>query len=157
MQEFVQDLRYAVRSLYKNPGFAAVSVLTLALGVGANTAIFSALQAVVLRDLPYREPDRVAVTRQRWPGRTRLLWTPGHRAARGPDVGGGRLQCRSDRSHHSHGLWQQRFATDPQIVGQTIQLDGNAVEVVGVMPPGFELPTADVHSGGRSGSDRTGS
>ena len=61
MGSFVQDLQYGLRSLFKNPGFAAVAVLTLALGVGANTAIFSVLRAVVLRDLPYRDADRIAV------------------------------------------------------------------------------------------------
>jgi len=57
----LQDLRYAARSLSRNRGFTAVAVLTLALGVGANTSIFSVLQAIVLRDLPYSEPDRLAV------------------------------------------------------------------------------------------------
>jgi predicted permease len=61
MASFVQDLRYGLRSLSRNPGFAAVAVLTLALGVGANTAIFGVLRAVVLRDLPYRDADRIAV------------------------------------------------------------------------------------------------
>ncbi|HVH56846.1 MAG TPA: ABC transporter permease [Vicinamibacterales bacterium] len=55
-----QDFRYALRSLLKTPVFVAVAVLTLAVGVGANTAIFSVLHAVVLRDLPYREADRLA-------------------------------------------------------------------------------------------------
>jgi putative ABC transport system permease protein len=61
MQTFVQDLKHGLRSLLKSPGFATVAILTLALGVGANAAIFSVLQAVVLRDLPYHEPDRIAV------------------------------------------------------------------------------------------------
>lgn len=61
MDNVAQDLRYGLRSLIKNPGFASVAVLTLALGVGANAAIFSLLRAVVLRDLPYRDPDRIAV------------------------------------------------------------------------------------------------
>ena len=59
METFVQDLRYSLRTPAKAPGYTAVAVLTLALGVGANAAMFSVLQAVVLRDLPYREPDRI--------------------------------------------------------------------------------------------------
>jgi predicted permease len=61
MRAFPQDLRYALRSLLKHPAYAIVAVLTLAVGVGANTAIFSVLHAVVLRDLPYRDADRLAL------------------------------------------------------------------------------------------------
>ncbi len=58
---FLRDLRYASRSLRKTPAYAAAAILTLALGIGANTAIFSALDGVVLKPLPYREPDRLAI------------------------------------------------------------------------------------------------
>jgi len=59
LEHFFRDLRYGTRSLRKSPGFTAVAVLTLALGIGANTAIFSAIDALVLRPLPFSDPDQL--------------------------------------------------------------------------------------------------
>jgi len=196
MAPFLQDLRYGLRSVAKNPGYAAVAVLTLGLGVGANTAIFSVLQAVVLRDLPYHDADRIAVMwtkniRQNlpdgssylnlrdWEARSRtfeqmagyyrpeftrgtIAGGPGAERVHIGQVGPGFFQLLGtapllgrtleDGDYTAaartvvigHRLWQQRFGGASDVVGKTIQVNDQNVEIVGVMPPGFELPTADV-------------
>ena len=63
----MNDLKFAFRQLLKNPGFTAVAVFTLALGIGANTAIFSAIYSVLLKPLPFPDPERRV-----------LLWQTGH-------------------------------------------------------------------------------
>src|SRR5262247_3238565 len=68
METLRQDLSYGFRTSSKNPGFTFVAVLSLAIGIGANSAIFSVINALLLRPLPYSDADRLAILWQRSPG-----------------------------------------------------------------------------------------
>ncbi|HEX6049817.1 MAG TPA: ABC transporter permease, partial [Gemmatimonadaceae bacterium] len=177
------DLRYAVRSLRRRPGFTIVAILTLALGIGANAAIFSAVRGILLRPLPFREPDRlVAFNAEQFIANAELLYlreharTLGAVAAMSPGWGmaltgvgeatqltTGRVSPnlfdmlgvrpalgRSFQEEEStpgretvailgHGLWTERFGSDPSVIGRRITLDGTSYTVVGILPQGFEI------------------
>src|SRR5919206_4188618 len=65
METLLKDVRFGARMLVKNPGFSLVAVIALALGIGANTAIFSVVNAVLLRPLPFKDPDRLMMLWER--------------------------------------------------------------------------------------------
>ena len=191
IEDLWRDFRFSLRSLLKRPGFTAIALLALALGIGANTAIFSLVNAVILQPLPYRDPDRlisVYGTRNRSTqgsvGPTDFLdyrsqnKTFAQFAASGsmmlpmnltgsgeperlnasiitgnyfdtfgvrPALGRGfSLENEKTGQDHvtvlSHAFWQTRFGGDPNIVNKTINLDGKAYEVLGVMPAEVVLP-----------------
>jgi predicted permease len=79
LDDFSRDIRYASRTLRRNPGFAVVAIITVALGIGANTAIFAVVNAILLRSLPYPNADQIVAIRHHAPGltRTELYSSPG--------------------------------------------------------------------------------
>jgi putative ABC transport system permease protein len=188
------DLREAIRSFWAQPGFSLVVVLTLALAIGINSAIFSVLSGVLLRPLDYADPGRLVVlwesnpsagqpqsetsaaTYLDWRARTRAFQSLGAFRYRGftlrtggesehiasveaspalfrvlgvsPIVGRVFTDEEEKPGHEklailSYGAWQRRFAGRSNIAGQTIELDGQSFEVVGVMPKTFQLPAGD--------------
>jgi predicted permease len=181
-----QDLRYALRGLRHSPLFTAAALLTLALGLGASTAVFSVVDRILFRPLPYAEPDRLV-----WLGMAapidpnEFLLSPDYlawrktqtvlthlTATRGNtdcDVTSGdpvRYRCAqvddnflttlgvrpllgrdlqesdgADTALISHRLWLSRYGANPALLNQTIEINRQPVRIVGVLPPGFELPT----------------
>ena len=197
MNTYLQDFRYGFRVLSKNPGFTAVAVLTLALGIGANSAIFSVVNAVVLKPLPYPEADRLVHLWSQFPSlnfwefpvsppeyfefkdRNEFFVQEGAYANGGASLTGNgepirltvtyatydmlptlRIEPHLGRWFNqqedfpggdsvvviSYGLWQQRFAGDPEIVGKSVQIDGTSTSVIGVMPEGFGFPDPAVQA-----------
>jgi putative ABC transport system permease protein len=184
----MNDLKFAFRQLLKNPGFTAVAVLTLALGIGGSTAIFSLINGVILRPLPLSEPERlVSASIQTGDARptqtsyrTYLDWREQRRAfedlaiydpasclltgAEEPErVNATRISASffsvlraapvlgrtftEEEANQgaavvvvSHGFWQRRFAGDSNIVGRTIEINGQTTEIIGVMPEQFTFP-----------------
>src|ERR687885_464419 len=129
MENLLKDIRYGVRGLWKRPGFTAIAVLTLALGIGANTAIFSVVNAVLLRPLQFRDPERLM-----------MIWEDASFAGfpRNTPAPANYVVVLS------HALWQTRYGGDPRIINRDVQLDGAKYTVVGVMPAGFQFMENDV-------------
>ena len=189
MDNLVKDLKYALRLLLKSPGFTTVAILTLALGIGAVTSMFSVVTAVLLRPLPFPEPDRIVAVGPRgartgqlssasapdffdYRSRSRSFENlaaytqtdmtltgqgdPLH--IRGAQVSSGFFEVlgirpalgrtfrREEEGPGQHvailsdRLWRSQFNSDPGIIGRSIDLNGRAFTIVGVMPEGFQFP-----------------
>jgi predicted permease len=199
MHTLFQDLRYAVRQLWKSPGFTIAAVLSLAIGIGINTAIFSNMDAVVLHPLAVPQLDRVVTVAEQnarssyatgyeqvalanyedWARQSRSFESLAVRTQADMTLTGngdashveaaltsagfftvlraepqlGRVYNESETRPGrdsvavlSYGLWQQRFAGDPAVLGRTIELDQRTYSIVGVMPKTMQYPsTADIY------------
>lgn len=186
MDTLWRDIRYGLRILARSPGFTAIVVLVLAVGIGGTTAIFSVVNAVLLRPLPYREPNRLVTLLQQKQGGSETniaranfaYWREhnevfeeiaayaAHRAyltgldhprhmvgdavspclfsllgAR-PMLGRTFLPDEEKLGNHrvvilSHAFWRDQWGAEPNVIGKTVELDGEPHSIVGVMPPGF--------------------
>jgi putative ABC transport system permease protein len=195
METLIQDVRYGVRTLVKNAGFSAIAVIALALGIGANTAIFSVVNAVVLRPLPFEGPDRLVMVWEKrmalgrvrnvasapdfvdWRAQNTVFEDMAAYFNSGFNLTGGeeperlqgvfvsasffsvlRAQPKLGRPFLpdedsptsapvaiiSNGLWQRRFAGDPNIIGKTVAINDQSRTVVAVMPADFAFPSSEV-------------
>ncbi|MFN0107442.1 MAG: ABC transporter permease [Blastocatellia bacterium] len=187
--EMFQDLRFGVRMLLKHKGFTLIAVITLALGIGANTAIFSVVDKVLLRSLPVNEPQELTLVsgetvnpkfmnnifsypdyvdyrdqNEVFSGLTAFAWISA-RLGEGESsdklnlevVSGnffevlgvtavqGRVITEEDNRNEdahpvtviSHSCWQRRFAGKPNVVGQSLLLNGASYTIIGIAPAGF--------------------
>jgi putative ABC transport system permease protein len=197
IESVLLDTRFALRTLIRNPGFTAVSIITIALGIGANSAIFSVVNSVLLRPLPYPDPDRLVTVWTQFlrDNRPQFAVSPAEyldyrsetnafaemgafttnvvtitgngNAARvtGAYTTATLLEVLSirasvgrvfspeeDRRGNTdvavlgHALWTERYGADPDIIGRTVTVNGNALVVVGVISPDVSLPeqSADI-------------
>lgn len=190
MSELLADLRPAFRSLIRRPRFTLGVLLTLALGIGANTAIFSVINAVLIKPLPYKDPAGLALIWSRWSNfektwlsdteyfgyleQHRLfqdvaIWDTGDDVSLTGDQGPenvasvsatqnifdllgvsprlGRNFSTTEAAPNGpsvvlvgYDLWQRRYGGDASLLGKTIQIDGVAHTVTGILPRGFRLP-----------------
>src|SRR5262245_54979347 len=188
MDRLSRNFRHAAATLLRDRGFAAITIVTLALGIGANTAVFSLVKAALLSPLPYGDADRLTAI---WgPDRAeathlslREVYTYPRETQSFVDIAGyqeydasftggqepeliragsatpnlfevtrtaamlGRIFTASDTAGGSssvivisHGLWQRRFGAASNIIGTTVQVNGRARTIIGVMPASFRLP-----------------
>ncbi len=195
MDSFFQDFRFALRMIYRNPVISAVLIFTLALGIGANTAIFSEVNALLLRPLPFPEPDRLVTIRldlesrnvqnasaaysdiAEWRQRSHSFeamaaysWGSINLITRGnaervtrwkvnaeffPIFGVKMAWGRGFLAHEdqpgaervvilSHSLWRRQFGADKELLGKSINIEGNLHTVVGILPSGFKVTEDDV-------------
>ena len=183
-----QDVRYAVRGLIKNPGFSLAAIVTLALGIGANTAMFSVVNTVLLQPLPYDDADEVVRIQNSWVGSPQGNISPAEfldfeQRLEGFDAMGvysfgsvsvtgdgeplrvaaaflssgvfpalaataamGRVYTYDEDFANasvlmiSDGFWRDRFASSRDVIGRTLNWNGNDYEIIGVMRPEFRLP-----------------
>ena len=190
----MSEFRLAFRSLLRAPVFTAVAVLTLALGIGANAAVFSVVDGVLLKPLPFADPDALVMVWEHNIPRDRRtnVVSPGNfihwrerqqsftdmaafirttaNISEGGDPEEVRMQVVSEAFFRtlgatplrgrtftleedapprtkmiiSHGLWQRRFGADEGILGRKVTVSGLPIEIIGVMPPGFEFLDRDV-------------
>src|ERR671937_342665 len=134
------DLRYAVRVALKNPGFSAVAIAALALGIGANAAIFSVVNAVLLRPLPYPEPDRLVRVCRHFPtGNACAVSIPKFMTWRRAQ------QLEAIAAYDFVGPGINVGGGDRNVLGRSIALNGEPYTVVGVLSQRFRpQPPADV-------------
>jgi putative ABC transport system permease protein len=127
----MNDLKFALRQLLKNPGFATVAVLTLALGIGANTAIFSIVNAVLLRPLPFKNPDQLVMLWQEYPKRG---W-PAHVTFSMPNYVDVRTQSRVLENAGAFSESAHTLAGDAEPVRlNTLRLSASLLPTLGVQP-----------------------
>jgi putative ABC transport system permease protein len=189
------SLRTSARALRRTPGFFLIAILTLAVGIGANAAIFTVVNAVLLQPLPYPEPGQIMGVSHTAPGLgmdslemsdgTFFVYRRDNRSftdlgiyressatltggqtperiealeatsgvfavLRRPAALGRTLQEGDEKPGAepvvvlADGLWRRRFGSDPKAVGTLLKIDGVATRIVGVMPPGFHFPSAEV-------------
>ena len=183
MRNFIQDLRYAIRMMAKRPGFTIIAALTLALGIGANTAIFSAVNAVLLKPLPFPESEQLVDLSETFkPDGFGSVSVPNYEDWKNQNTVFAGISAYSFTSFNLEGgdtpqrvpgirvsanyfdvlgirpalgraflpgedvagrervlvigddLWRRNFAADPNIINQTIAVNGQKYTVIGVMP-----------------------